>query len=234
MSLPWDLSMLDGMPEGVAMDPLRVLIVDDHPVFLAGLRVLLEADPRTEVVAEATTAAEAIERAAETQPDAIVMDLHLPDMNGIEATRLITQTSPHIGVLVLTMYEDDDSVFAAMRAGARGYLLKGTGHTDIVHAISAVGAGTAVFGPSIAQRLIDYFGAQRSSAAAPPFPELTEREREILNLIAAGENNTTIAERLFLSGKTVRNHVSNIFAKLQVADRAQAIVRARKAGLGLD
>jgi len=231
VSLPWDLTLLDGMPEGVAMDPLRVLIVDDHPVFLAGLRVLLEADPRTEVVAEATTAAEAIERAAETQPDAIVMDLHLPDMNGIEATRLITQTSPHIGVLVLTMYEDDDSVFAAMRAGARGYLLKGTGHTDIVHAISAVGAGTAVFGPSIAQRLIDYFGAQRSSAAAPPFPELTEREREILNLIAAGENNTAIAERLFLSAKTVRNHVSNIFAKLQVADRAQAAVRARESGL---
>jgi DNA-binding NarL/FixJ family response regulator len=226
--------MLEGMLEGGVMDPLRVLIVDDHPVFLAGLRVLLEADPRTEVVAEATTAAEAIAQAAETQPDAIVMDLHLPDMNGIEATRHITQTSPHIGVLVLTMYEDDDSVFAAMRAGARGYLLKGAGHTDIVHAITAVGGGTAVFGPSIAQRLIDYFGAQRSSAAAPPFPELTEREREILNLIAAGENNTAIAERLFLSAKTVRNHVSNIFAKLQVADRAQAIVRARKAGLGLD
>jgi DNA-binding NarL/FixJ family response regulator len=226
--------MLESMLEGGAMEPLRVLIVDDHPVFLAGLRVLLEADPRTEVVAEATTAAEAIAQAADTQPDAIVMDLHLPDMNGIEATRLITQTSPHIGVLVLTMYEDDDSVFAAMRAGARGYLLKGAGHTDIVHAITAVGAGTAVFGPSIAQRLIDYFGAQRSSAAAPPFPELTEREREILNLIAAGENNTAIAERLFLSAKTVRNHVSNIFAKLQVADRAQAIVRARKAGLGLD
>jgi DNA-binding NarL/FixJ family response regulator len=234
VSLPWDLTMLESMLEGGAMEPLRVLIVDDHPVFLAGLRVLLEADPRTEVVAEATTAAEAIAQAADTQPDAIVMDLHLPDMNGIEATRLITQTSPHIGVLVLTMYEDDDSVFAAMRAGARGYLLKGAGHTDIVHAITAVGAGTAVFGPSIAQRLIDYFGAQRSSAAAPPFPELTEREREILNLIAAGENNTAIAERLFLSAKTVRNHVSNIFAKLQVADRAQAIVRARKAGLGLD
>jgi DNA-binding NarL/FixJ family response regulator len=226
--------MLEGMPEGVAMDPLRVLIVDDHPVFLAGLRVLLEADPRTEVVGEATTAAEAIERAADAQPDAIVMDLHLPDMNGIEATRLITQTSPHIGVLVLTMYEDDDSVFAAMRAGARGYLLKGAGHSDIVHAIAAVGAGTAVFGPSIAQRLIDYFGAQRSGAAAAPFPELTEREREILNLIAAGANNTAIAERLFLSAKTVRNHVSNIFAKLQVADRAQAIVRARNAGLGMD
>ena len=232
MSLPWDLTMLDGMPEGVAMDPLRVLIVDDHPVFLAGLRVLLEADPRTEVVAEATTAAEAIEQAAETQPDAIVMDLHLPDMNGIEATRHITQTSPHIGVLVLTMYEDDDSVFAAMRAGARGYLLKGAGHTDIVHAITAVGAGTAVFGPSIAQRLIDYFGAQRSGAATPPFPELTEREREILELIAAGRSNGDIAGRLAIAPKTVRNHVANVLNKLQVVSRSEAIVRAREAGLG--
>jgi DNA-binding NarL/FixJ family response regulator len=216
------------------MDPLRVLIVDDHPVFLAGLRMLLEADPRTEVVGEACTGAEAIDLAALTQPDAVVMDLHLPDINGVEATRTITQTSPHIGVLVLTMYDDDESVFAAMRAGARGYLLKGAGYSDIVHAIAAVGSGTAVFGPGIAQRLIDYFAAQRTAVAAAPFPELTEREREILNLIAGGFNNTAIAEKLFLSAKTVRNHVSNIFSKLQVADRAQAIVRARKAGLGQD
>jgi DNA-binding NarL/FixJ family response regulator len=228
VSVPSDLAIA----EGTLVDPLRVLIVDDHPVFLAGLRVLLDADPRTEVVGEATNAAEAIALAADLQPDAVVMDLHLPDLNGIEATRTITRTSPHIGVLVLTMYEDDDSVFAAMRAGARGYLLKGASHGDIVHAIAAVGAGTAVFGPSIAARLIDYFGAQRTAAAATPFPELTEREREILNLIAAGANNAAIAERLFLSAKTVRNHVSNIFAKLQVADRAQAIVRARRAGLG--
>jgi DNA-binding NarL/FixJ family response regulator len=216
------------------VDPLRVLIVDDHPVFLSGLKMLLDSDPRIQVIGEAATGAEAISLAAQAQPDAIVIDLHLPDVNGIEATRAITQTSPHIGVLVLTMYDDDDSVFAAMRAGARGYLVKGAGHSEIVHAIRAVGAGTAVFGPSIARRLIDYFGAQRITTAAAPFPELTQRELEILDLIAAGNNNSGIAERLFLSAKTVRNHVSNIFSKLQVADRAQAIVRARKAGLGAD
>jgi DNA-binding NarL/FixJ family response regulator len=216
------------------MEPLRVLIVDDHPVFLAGLRVLFDADPHIEVVAEASTGAEAIARAAQCQPDAVVMDLRLPDANGIEVTRAITQTSPHIGVLVLTMYEDDDSVFAAMRAGARGYLLKGAAPDQIVQAIAAVGAGTAVFGPSIARRLLDYFAAQPNAVAAVAFPELTEREREILHLVAAGHNNTAIAQRLFLSGKTVRNHVSNIFSKLQVADRAQAIVRARNAGFGKD
>jgi DNA-binding NarL/FixJ family response regulator len=228
--LPWD----QAIEEGGSVDPVRVLIVDDHPVFLAGLRMLLDADPRTDVIGEAATGAEAITLAAQLQPDAVVMDLHLPDINGIEATRAITQTSPHIGVLVLTMYDDDDSVFVAMRAGARGYLLKGAGHSDIVHAIAAVGAGTAVFGPGVAQRLIDYFATQRTVAAALPFPELTDREREILNLIAAGQNNAAIAERLFIGTKTVRNHVSNIFSKLQVADRAQAIVRARKAGLGTD
>jgi DNA-binding NarL/FixJ family response regulator len=213
------------------LDPFRVLIVDDHPVFLSGLKMLLDSDPRTQVIAEASTGVEAIDLAAQMQPDAVVIDLHLPGVNGIEATRAITQSSPHIGVLVLTMYDDDDSVFAAMRAGARGYLLKGAGHSDIVHAIAAVAAGTAVFGPGIAQRLLDYFGTQRTTA---PFPELTEREREILNLIAGGNNNAAIAQRLYLSAKTVRNHVSNIFSKLQVADRAQAIVRARNAGLGMD
>ncbi len=230
MYIAWDT----GIEGGSDVEPFRVLIVDDHPVFLSGLRMLLESDPRTQVVAEASTGAEAIALAAQTQPDAAIIDLHLPDVNGIEATRAITQTSPHIGVLVLTMFDDDESVFAAMRAGARGYLLKGAGHSDIMHAIAAVAAGTAVFGPSIARRLIDYFAAQHTTAASAPFPELTEREREILSLIAAGDNNTAIAQRLYLSAKTVRNHVSNIFSKLQVADRAQAIVRARKAGLGLD
>jgi DNA-binding NarL/FixJ family response regulator len=220
--------------EGGSVDPLRVLIIDDHPVFLAGLKLILDADPRIEVIGEAPTGAEAIALAAKLQPDAVVMDLHLPDVNGIEATRTITVTSPHIGVLVLTMYDDDDSVFAAMRAGARGYLLKGAGQDDIVQAIAAVGNGTAVFGPSIARRLIDYFAAHSGAATVAPFPELTDREREILNLIACGHNNGAIAEKLFLSAKTVRNHVSNIFSKLQVADRAQAIVRARKAGLGAD
>ncbi len=230
MFLEWD----PPIEEGTAVDPLRVLIVDDHPVFLAGLKSVLEADPRTVVTAEACTGEEAIALAAQTQPDAVVMDLQLPDRNGIEVTRTITQTSPHIGVLVLTMYDDDDSVFAAMRAGARGYLVKGTAPGDILQAIIAVGSGTAVFGPSIARRLLDYFATPSTVAPAVPFPELTDREREILDLIAAGVSNGIIAERLFLSAKTVRNHVSNIFAKLQVADRAQAIVRARRAGLGGD
>jgi DNA-binding NarL/FixJ family response regulator len=218
--------------EGVDVDRLRVLIVDDHPVFLAGLRSLLEADARIEVIAEASTGAEAITVAANAQPDAVVMDLRLPDGNGIDVTRTITHASPHIRVLVLTMYDDDDSVFSAMRAGARGYVVKGAAPGDILHAIIAVGSGTAVFGPSIARRLIDYFTLQSTVTPPAPFPELTDREREILDHIAAGANNTAIAERLFLSGKTVRNHVSNIFTKLQVADRAQAIVRARKAGMG--
>jgi DNA-binding NarL/FixJ family response regulator len=209
-----------------------VVIVDDHPVFRAGLKMLLDADARTEVIAEAATGAEAIEAARQGQPDVVVMDLHLPDISGVDATTTISRDSPHIGVIVLTMHEDDDTVFAAMRAGARGYLLKGAGHGEIIDAIAAVGHGAAVFGPTIARRLIDYFG-HRAGLVASPFPELTDREREILDLIAAGHNNGAIAGRLFLSPKTVRNHVSNIFAKLQVADRAQAIVAARNAGLGL-
>jgi DNA-binding NarL/FixJ family response regulator len=213
------------------MEPIRVLIADDHPVLRDGLRLLLGAEPGIEVVGEAGNGGEAIVAAAELQPDVVVMDLHMPDVTGIEATRRIVDTSPHIGVLVLTMFDDDESVFAAMRAGARGYLLKGVPQADIVRAVEAVGRGSAVFSPSIARRIIDYFSAQPAAGAAV-FPELTEREREILDLIAAGESNPVIARRLFLSPKTVRNHVSNIFNKLQVADRAQAIVRARRAGLG--
>ena len=162
------------------------------------------------------------------------MDLHLPDINGIEATRTITQTSPHIGVLVLTMYDDDDSVFAAMRAGARGYLLKGADRAEHPARVAAVGSGTAVFGPSIARRLIDYFAAERTAAAAAPFPGADRARARDPRPHRVRANNAAIAGRLFLSAKTVRNHVSNIFSKLQVADRAQAIVRAREAGLGLD
>lgn len=228
MSLNW----VPAVWEGAAVDPLRVLLVDDHPVFLSGLKLLLDADSRTEVIAEATTGEEAIALAAQAQPDAVVMDLQLPDMNGIDATRAITRTSPHIGVLVLTMFDDDDSVFAAMRAGARGYLLKGAGHDEILHAVLAVGSGTAVFGPTVARRIMDYFAQQPTGGNGTPFPELTDREREILGPIAAGASNAAIAAQLYLSAKTVRNHASNIFAKLQVADRAQAIVRAREAGLG--
>jgi DNA-binding NarL/FixJ family response regulator len=216
------------------MDSVRVLIADDHPIFRDGLRALLSSTPTVEVVGEAATGTEVIGEAATLQPDVIVMDLHMPGMNGIEATRRITQTSPHIGVLVLTMFEDDDSVFAAMRAGARGYLLKGDDQTEIVRAIEAVGCGEAIFGPAIAQRVIDYFAGRRDVGPPQAFPELTEREREVLGLIATGYSNQLVAQRLVLSHKTVRNHVSNIFSKLQFADRSEAIVRAREAGLGTE
>ena len=215
-------------------DRIRILIADDHPIFRDGMRGLLDSVADTEVVGEATTGEEAIARAAALQPDVILMDLKMPGRNGIEATRRIVQESPHVGVLVVTMFEDDDSVFAAMRAGARGYLLKGANQAEMLRAIRAVGNGEAIFGPAIAERVMRYFAAPRPAATPPVFPELTEREREILALIARGQGNQEIAERLFLSLKTVRNHVSNIFAKLQVADRAQAIVRARGgAGAGL-
>jgi DNA-binding NarL/FixJ family response regulator len=213
------------------MEPLRVLIADDHPLFRDGLRALLASAPDTEVIGEAASGSEAIERALELQPDVVVMDLHMPEVNGIEATRRIVESSPHVGVLVLTMFEEDDSVFAAMRAGARGYLLKGSDHDETLRAIRAVGSGEAIFGAAIAERLMAFF-ASAPSALPQAFPELTDREREVLELIARGETNAAIASRLSLSQKTVRNHVSNVFTKLRVADRAQAIVRAREAGLG--
>ena len=211
------------------MEPTRVLIADDHPVFLAGLRALLDSTPGVEVIGEAATGDEAVTAATERQPDVVVMDIQMPGVNGIDATRQIVARSPHVGVLILTMFDDDDSVFAAMRAGARGYLLKGSAPHDVVRAVETVGRGEAVFGPVIARRLIDFFAA---SPVAYPFPELTEREREVLDLLAQGRSNTEIAGRFVISAKTVRNHVSNIFTKLHVADRAQAIVRARDAGLG--
>lgn len=209
-------------------DAMRVLIADDHPAFRDGLKLMLEAADDIEVVGEATTGAEAVHEAAVLAPDAILMDLQMPELNGIEATRQITAANPDIGVIVITMFEDDDSVFAAMRAGARGYLLKGAQRDDILRAVRAIGSGEAIFGPSIAARLIDYFTATPRTL----FPELTDREREILELIAAGKSNAGIADHLTLSLKTVRNHVSNIFNKLQVADRAAAIEKARDAGLG--
>lgn len=208
------------------------MIADDHPVFRDGLRALLSSMPEVEIVGEAATGIDVVDQAAALQPDVIVMDLHMPKLNGIEATRRVVQASPHIGVLVLTMFEDDDSVFAAMRAGARGYLLKGNDQAEIVRAIQAVSSGDAIFGPAVANRVIEYFSATQGRVDVQAFPELTEREREVLELIAQGHANQAIAQRLFLSTKTVRNHVSNIFSKLQVADRAQAIVRAREAGLG--
>jgi DNA-binding NarL/FixJ family response regulator len=213
------------------VEGLRVLIADDHPVFRQGLRSALEGDGGFEIVGEAETGAQATDAALELQPDVVAMDVQMPERNGIEATREIVAQSPHIGVLVLTMFEDDDSVFAAMRAGARGYLLKGSDHEEIVRAIRAVAAGEAIFGPAIATRLMAYFAAS-PEGPAQAFPELTAREREVLQLIAEGRSNAEIAQRLVLSQKTVRNHVSNVFTKLQVLDRAQAIVKAREAGLG--
>lgn len=214
------------------MDPIRVLIADDHPLYRDGLRTMLERAPETEVAGEASSGDEAITAADSLQPDVVLMDVQMPIVNGIEATRRIVQASPHIGVLMLTMFADDDSVFAAMRAGARGYLLKGAERAEVLRAIQVVASGEAVFSPMIAKRLMRYFATLALEAQPRAFPELTDRERTILDLIAQGRSNAEIANRLVLSPKTVRNHVSNILSKLQVADRAQAIIQAREAGLG--
>jgi DNA-binding NarL/FixJ family response regulator len=213
---------------------VRVVIADDHPLYRDGLQALLESAPNANVLAAVGTGQEAVAAAEQLQPDVVVMDLQLPDIHGIEATRRITMTSPHIAVLVLTMFEDDNSIFAAMRAGAKGYLLKGASHEAIRRAVVAVAEGEAIFSPGIATRLLEFFSGRHVGKGQEAFPQLTPREVEVLGLLASGHTNDTIARRLLLSEKTVRNHVSNIFAKLQVADRAEAIVRARRAGLGDD
>ena len=214
------------------MDPLRILIADDHPLFRAGLRAMLTSAADMALVGEATTGEEAVSLAAELQPDLVVMDVQMPETDGIEATRRITRDSPHIQILVVTMFEDDGTVFQAMRAGARGYVLKGANYAEMLRAIRAVGNGEAIFSPQVAVRLVNFFTDIRPAALPQAFPELSGREREILDLIAQGYKNPEIAERLYLSPKTVRNHVSTILHKLQVADRTQAILRAREAGLG--
>ena len=213
-------------------DSLRVLIADDHPIFRDGIRALLASVPDFEVVGEAATGEAAIVKAATLQPDVVLMDLQMPGICVFESTRQILFASPHIRVLIVTMFEDDYSVFSAMRAGARGYIIKGANSTDMLRAIRAVGSGEAIFSPAIAVRLMNFFAAPRPAIPAQAFPELSAREREILDLIAQGASNSDIASKLVLSPKTVRNHVSNIFSKLQVADRAQAIIRGREAGLG--
>jgi len=216
------------------LEPIRVLIADDHPHFRDGMRALLFSAPDVEVVGEARDGEAAIRLAEKLQPDVILMDLGMPGVNGIEATRRILHTSPHISVLVVSMQEDDDSLFAALQAGARGYLLKGALKAEILRSVRAVASGEAIFGPAIARRLMQHFATPRPAAPRDLFPELTDREREILALIARHETNPEIAKSLHLSEKTVRNHVSNIFAKLRVADRAAAINRARKVGFGQD
>ena len=215
-------------------DTLRVLVADDHLIFRDGLRALLSSVPDAELVGEAATGEEAVELASSLQPDLVLMDLQMPDLNGIEATRRILRDSPHIRVLVVTMFEDDSSVLAAMRAGARGFLLKGATHSEMARAIRAVGEGEVIFSPAIAARLMEYFASFRPAAMPQVFPELSDREREVLDLIAQGHKNPDIAMRLVLSPKTVRNHVTNILSKLQVADRSEAMIRAREAGLGRD
>jgi DNA-binding NarL/FixJ family response regulator len=214
------------------VEPIQVLICDDHAEFRRGLRALLETVPDLVVAGEAADGDAAVQAAAALQPDVILMDLNMPGVNGVDATRRIMGSSPHIGVVVLSMIEDDDSVFAALQAGARGYLLKGARKADIVRAIHGVADGEAIFGPAIAQRLMRYFAAPTAPPPAYPFPQLTTREVEILQLMAEHLTNPEIAARLSLTSKTIRNNVSNIFTKLQVADRAHAIIAAREAGLG--
>jgi DNA-binding NarL/FixJ family response regulator len=220
-------------------EPIRLLLVDDHDGFRAGFHAALASVDDVMIIADAVDGREALRLAEDLQPDVVVMDLKMPRLDGIEATRRLLQDSPHIGVLVLTMFDDDESIFLAMRAGARGYLVKGAPRDEIVRSIQAVAAGEAIVGPAIARRIQDYLTSPAPSAAPPPdpggaFPELTERERDVLGLMAAGHNNSVIASRLGISSKTVRNHGSNIFTKLVVADRVQAIIRAREAGLGTE
>ena len=218
------------------MNKIRVFIADDHALFRAGLRALLTAMPDIDVIGEAAEGETALAQISALQPSVVLMDIQMPGVNGIEAARRVLAAHPGLGVIMVTMLEDDASVFAAMKAGARGYVLKGAHHDEILLAIRAVAAGQAVFGPAIAARMMTFFqGLSAAPAAAAPgaaFPELTDREREVLQLMAQGADNRSIAEKLVISGKTVSNHITSIFSKLQVADRAQAILRARDAGLG--
>ena len=212
---------------------IRILVVDDHRLFRDGLTALLEGAEDTVVVGHAETGAEVINKLEEVEPDVVLMDIMMPDTNGIDATRKIRADHPDVHVVMLTMLEDDDSLFAAMCAGAHGYILKGADKADVLRTVRAVAKGEALFGPAMARRLTTFFQyAEGKGLSVSPFPELTDREREVLDLIAAGIDNAEIASRLYISNKTVSNHISNIFTKLHLADRAQAIVAAREAGLG--
>ena len=211
--------------------PLRVLIADDHPVFRDGLKALLDS-VGMDVVAEAPNGTDAITATLEYEPDVVIMDIKMPGLDGIEATRRLRAQGSEAAILILTMFEDDDSVFAALRAGASGYMLKDADQDDLTRAIESIASGEVIFGGGVAQKVLTHFARGSKSPGTAVFPQLTDREREILELVATGANNPSIARRLFLSEKTVRNNVSNIFTKLQVADRSEAIVKAREAGLG--
>lgn len=214
------------------MEPIRVLIADDQLITRQGLRTMLSSEAGIEVVGEATNGAEVIELAESTQPDVILMDLKMPGVNGIEATRRIHRTSPHLAILIVTIFADDTSVFPAIRAGASGYLLKDADHGELLRAIQTVAAGGVIFSPGIARRVLHYLSEPQSNVPSRVFDELTPREREILELIARGYRNTEIADQLVLSPKTVSNHVSNVLLKLQAADRTQLMLLALEAGLG--
>jgi DNA-binding NarL/FixJ family response regulator len=211
---------------------VRVVIADDHPVVRSGLSALLASVQSVTVAGTAATGREAVRAAVTLHPDVLVMDIQMPELSGVAATREITRTAPDVAVLMLTMFDDDDTVFAAMRAGARGYVLKGAQQDEIVRAIQAVAAGEAIFGPGIARRVLGLASVPAGSGV--PFPELTSRERDVLSLIATGMRNAQIAGQMAVAPKTVANHISAIFSKLQVADRNQAIIMARDAGLGRD
>ncbi|MGQ0574859.1 MAG: response regulator [Pseudonocardia sp.] len=209
---------------------LRVILADDHPVFRAGLRGVLDRMTDATVVAEAGDGADVVRLTTEHRPDVVLMDLHMPGLGGVEATRRITAAHPDVAVVVLTMLEDDGSVLAALRAGARGYLLKGADEAEIAASLRIVAAGGIALGPLVGGRMVEVLTGDLTAPAAP-FPELTERERDVLRLLARGRSNPAIAAELHLGRQTVRNYVSSIFAKLDVADRGEAIVRARDAGL---
>jgi DNA-binding NarL/FixJ family response regulator len=210
----------------------RVIVADDHPTFRRGLGALLASLDKIELVGEAADGEAAIALAAEVHPDVVVMDLNMPVVNGVDATRRILEADPTVAILVLTMLDEDESVFAAMRAGARGYVVKGADTEDVVRALESVARGDAVFGPAVATRILSYLTRPLDARDPVLFPELSDREREVLELIARGLPNGQIARHLSISPKTARNHVSNVFTKLQVQDRNEAIERARRAGLG--
>jgi len=215
----------------VSDQPIRILIADDHPVFRFGLRALLESQTDMLVLEEVDNGEQAVQMVRSLQPDVVLMDVNMLGLNGIEATRQITTTTPDTAVLIITMF-DDDTVFTAMQAGARGYLLKGAQGDETLRAIRAVANGEVIFSPGVAEQMMAYFARGMEPIPEAPFPDLTPRECEVLELLAQGLTNTAIAEKLFLSPKTVRNQVSNIFSKLQVATRSEAVIKAREAGLG--